>query len=209
MMRILRRSGATCGAAGATLVLALAASAGAEQAAATTIPQLLKAAGKSLRHVTGVPSGQPPTVEQLLSVADVVVRGGIGPARTHLTEDQREIQTDYSVSNPVVLFSATRTAPSNIVVVLRVGSVTIDGLTFTSENEALPALKEGSEYVLILKQVGDAYEVSGPYLGAFKIEGGIVRLATRKQGFGREFDGANAAALESKVAQIGQARSAR
>jgi hypothetical protein len=209
MMRTTRSPRAACATAGAALLLALAASAGAEQATATTIPELLKAAGKSLRHVTGVPSGQPPTVDQLLRNADVVVRAVIGPARSHLTDDQREIQTDYSVSNPVILFSATRLASSNLLVVLQGGSVTINGLTFTSESEALPALKEGAEYLLILRHVGDAYEVSGPYLGAFEIERGTVRVATRKQGFGREFDGAHAAALESKVAEISQARSAQ
>ena len=101
----------------------------------TTIPAQLLQAGKSLKSGATIPSGMPPTVENLLSATDVIVRGTLGESRSYLSDDQTEVYTDYDIQNPQILYRAhpgvlSESEPSRITVTLWGGTVTINGLSF-------------------------------------------------------------------------------
>ena len=78
-----------------------------------TVPQLIHAQRPTIpeavrqgavNSIATTPSGQPPTVADLLSTTDIVVMGTIGDSRSYLSDDQRDVYTDYPIKEPVVLF---------------------------------------------------------------------------------------------------------
>ena len=82
-----------------------------------TIPDELSRAGVSLLHTVGDESGLPPTMTQILDETDTVVKGKVGTPRSYLSDDQREIYTDYAISNPEFLYEsdvATSTRPGAV-----------------------------------------------------------------------------------------------
>lgn len=170
-----------------------------------TIPEKLAEAGKSLIAGTTVPSGPPPSVQEIIRGTDTLVRGIIGPGRAYLSEDQREIYTDYPIEKPLILFQSAPVSSARpgvmprITVTVSGGTVTVGNLTFTSMVDALPTLQPGTECLLLLKRIGDRYQIAGAYYGAFGIEHGKSKPLTKKQGFAREYDGASAQATVDDV----------
>lgn len=159
-----------------------------------TIPESLRAAGRSPASGASIPSGPPPTIDSILADADAIVRGVVSTGRSYLSADQKDVLTDYEFVNPVFLYSThwptapdPRPLPVETVTLLG-GSVTIGALTFTSTHEALPALELGQECLLLLKKTGDhRYRVAGTYYGAFEIRGGQILVLTKKFGFASEY----------------------
>jgi hypothetical protein len=74
----------------------------------TTIPEALAAAGTSLSRIgTAPPSGPAPSIAWVLQNTDTVVRGVTGEPHTRSSDDQRDVETDYSLLRPVVLYQKT------------------------------------------------------------------------------------------------------
>ena len=69
-----------------------------------TIPELLRQSGKSLEGFTTVPSGVAPSIDQVIDGAEIVVRGIVGQPRSYLSNDQRDVYTEYPSRNPVILY---------------------------------------------------------------------------------------------------------
>jgi hypothetical protein len=177
----------------------------------STIPDALAQAGVSLSRHTTTPSGVAPDITRILRDTDVIVRGTIGPPRTYLSKDEKDLYTDYPLINPIVLFdpgvSSSRTpglAPGITVTIFGGGTVRIGGLTFTSKPDALPELPTGAEALFLLKRVGDQYQLAGGYYGAFEItDGQLKRPFTTKENFADDSRGASASATaETWVAAI-------
>ena len=163
------------------------------QAERPTIPDVLARAGESLSGVSFVPSGPTPTVADILEDTDIIVRGVVGEPRSYLSEDQRDVYTDYPINGPTFLYQATlESSPKpgivpSVVITVRGGSVRINGLTYTFVDYALRPLKPGSECLLLLKRVGDHYAIAGSYLGIFGVADGKLTPLTGKQGFAPEY----------------------
>jgi hypothetical protein len=133
-------------------------------ASAQTIPELLKAANTSLgRSIKG--SGPVPHLEVVMQTTDAIVRGTLGPRRSYLTDDQMNLYSDYEVLNAVFLYGEDPTqkiTKAGVTLTVLGGQVEIDGLTFTMETSAVPALASGVEYVLLRTQQGDSPPAGTP-----------------------------------------------
>src|SRR5687767_15334343 len=95
---------------------------------APTIPEKLRQAGMSLTGHTGVPSGPSPVFADILRDSDIVVRGFVGAPRSYLSEDQREVLTDFPITHPEFLYqrpSDRISAHATLTVTLVGGKVTI------------------------------------------------------------------------------------
>jgi hypothetical protein len=172
-----------------------------------TIPEALQQAGKSVVGMQSVPSGPVPSVADVLKDADTIVRGTVTGSRSFLSDDQRDVYTEYVVRD--VTFLHQITAPTNtapgIAPVFKVrvhgGAVTIGTLTYTFYDQGLPLLNVGSEYLMLVKNQGDYYSVAGDYLGVFSVAGGRLTPATGKGDFAAEYSGASAADVQGTLAQ--------
>src|SRR3989304_5341194 len=71
-----------------------------------TIPDVLAREGKSLSGFMTVPSGPTPSLTEVLGDADTVVKGLVGDSRSYLSDDQRDVYTDYVIVNPLFLYQA-------------------------------------------------------------------------------------------------------
>lgn len=158
-----------------------------------TIPEVLTGEGKSLGGFMTVPSGPTPTLTEILGDADTVVRGIVGESRSYLSDDQRDVYTDYSILNPIFLYQAemvTSTRPGvmpTVTVTLLGGTIKFNGLTYTSQVMALPPLEPGTECLFLLKRIGDKYRIAGTFYGAFRVAASKLVPLTRKEGFASEY----------------------
>lgn len=157
-----------------------------------TIPQQLLVANRPLVHMYTVPSGAPPALRDVLADADIVVKGTVGERHSYLSEDEREVLTDYDIVGPLVVQSLERSTEATValeglIVTLPGGSVTINGLTYTSIHQALRELERGAMYMLLLKKSGSKYQLARIYLGAFQIRAD-GRLRPLARGFAPELN---------------------
>ena len=171
-----------------------------------TIPERL--AQGSMGRTRGSGSGHPPSITKLLNETDMVVRGIVGQPRVYLSDDQRDVYTDYPLEKPVVLYEArlaSSAAPGTVpaVTVTQLGgTITINGLTFKHEEEGLSALVPGTAGLFLLRRIGTQYRIAGTYFGAFLIsEGKLTPLASR-EAFAPEYRGVpEGPAVQQLVAQ--------
>jgi hypothetical protein len=158
-----------------------------------TIPDQLARAGRSLSGTSTIPSGPIASLDSVLRSTDVIVRGIVGRPQSYLAKNQREIQTDYPLSRPVVLYrtasdGAAAPETEDIRVTLSGGTVRINGLAFTWTPSVLPGLEPGSEGLFLLRRVGTKYMVAGGHYGAFRIvDAQLLPLTRKKGGFAYEF----------------------
>jgi hypothetical protein len=171
------------------VLLCLSASVQAQQR--ETIPDLV--AKGAVAALSTVPSGPTPSVADLLRITDVVVKGTIGQPRSYLSDDQRDIYTDYPISDPVFIYQSQMTTSRTpgvlptVTVTLRGGTVMVNGLRFTATEPALRPLQPGSQALFLLQHVGDKYQVAGWYFGAFGIQDGSVIPLNARRDFAPEY----------------------
>jgi hypothetical protein len=176
-----------------------------------TIPELVARGSKGRIHA--VPSGKDPSVEDILKDIDIVVVGIVGESRSFLSDDQRDIYTDYEIRNATILYSApvhptaqSRTAKP-VTVTLLGGSLSIGGITFRDLQKALPALTRDAEHLFLLKQVGNRYYLVGGFVGAFAIVERKLRPVSQKTRFAPEYMGIPSAQAVADL--LGRIRAAR
>ena len=135
-----------------------------------------------------------PDMATVLRDADVIVMGMIGDSASHETSDHIDVVTDYEILQPIYLGrrpTARIPDPSApLVVTLPGGSITVDGLSFTSHHEGLPAPAPGTWCLLLLKERPEGYGLAAEYLGAFTIDDGLMTPLTTKKHFAPELRGA-------------------
>lgn len=169
-----------------------------------TIPQQLARVGESLHGGPSIPSGPSPTIERILAHTDLIVRAVVGHPRSYLSDDQMDVQTDYLFDAVLLLYQGVPIEPDvlSLTVTMLGGTITMSGLTFTSKHEGLPLIEPGTDCLLLLKKVGNAYQVAGTYYGAFRISGEKLVPLTGDKGFARQLVGVPAGpAIEELVAQ--------
>lgn len=177
-----------------------------------TIPEALAQAGKSLSGHQTVPSGLPPSIDDILAETDTVVRGVVGEPRSYLSTDKREVYTDYPVRDLVFLYHAglyTTPGPTRASIVLVTvlgGTVNVGAYSYTFEAMALPPLTPGTECLFLLKRADDKYRVAGRYYGVFQLAHGKTSPLSKKQGFAPEFQDAPASTVIQEVVSRLRAR---
>lgn len=142
-----------------------------------TIPQALARGWTGWTTVAG--SGQVPTISDVVTDADLIVRGIVGTPISYLSDDERDVYTDYPLSSTIIIhqsgLSTSRQPGVPVVTVTQLGGiVTIGKLKFTQEELGLPSLEMDSEGLFFLKRVGDNYHIVRTYYGAFRISNGTV-----------------------------------
>lgn len=167
-----------------------------------TIPQALERAGHSL-EVGRLTSGRPPSIEAVLRDTDIIVRGriSIGP-RSYLSDDQREVYTDYEIRNPEFLYPVEdRTSTPSLVVIKHPGgTVTLNGLNYTYRDDLLPRLPEDTECLLLLKREGQKFRIARRYYGAFSIDDRKLEPLTTDERFASEYRGQSADKVAAEFA---------
>jgi hypothetical protein len=153
------------------------------------IPEALARAGRSIQ-VSAPPGagwfGEDESIEALLRVTDVIVKGRLGVPRAFLSHDEREVRTEYPIVNPTTLYAAALSKPDlppATSVTMIGGAVKINGLTYTATYEALPLPEEGTECLLLLRECDKRYYVAGIYYGIFRIEHDRLKVMTKDQKF--------------------------
>jgi hypothetical protein len=156
-----------------------------------TIPELVARGG--VGSVATAPSGQLPTVADLLRVTDVIVMGTVGEPRSYLSADQRDVFTDYPLTHPVFIHGSSKIATPMPGVVPRVivtqlgGTVAINGIQFTQKEPALPPLQTGMIGLFLLQRVGDKYLIAGRFYGAFDITDDEVTPLMSREDFAPDY----------------------
>jgi hypothetical protein len=142
------------------------------------------ARGATSRYRTA-PSGRSPALVDVLRDTDLVVRGTIGDAVPRLSDDQRDVYTDYQIKNPVIFYQKDLEGSPRPGAALPItasqlgGELTIGDVIFTQTELGLPPLEPGSEALLLLQRVENRYYISRTFYGAFRIIGGkLTRLMT-------------------------------
>jgi hypothetical protein len=100
-------------------------------------------------HVHVVLSGDSTALRDVVADADLAIRGVVGPGRSHLSDDQGDVLTDYEILRPTFVQSFAKSADpkaalQSVTVTLQGGSITIDGLTYTSRHLSRPRLEPGT-----------------------------------------------------------------
>lgn len=138
-----------------------------------TIPEML-AAGGSWAGPPGPSGVLPGAMAGVLNRTDTLVRGIVGePHPSYLSEDQREVFTDYPILSPTVLYQETLALSDRpgivkgITVAVRGGSIVVNGIPFTAKYDRQPQLKPGTEYLFLLRRDKEKYRVVGDYPGVF------------------------------------------
>ena len=143
-----------------------------------TIPEEI-ARGGVARIWRGEPSGQLPTVTELLAQADLIVIGTVGiPNNSYLSDDQYDIYTDYPIVDPIILYQSQLSTsprpgmPGTVSVTQLGGTATIGRASFSQSSSALQPLDVGTEGLFVMKRVEGKYRFVSDFLGAFRITGG-------------------------------------
>jgi hypothetical protein len=116
------------------------------------------------------------SLADLAQRGDLIVRGLINEANSHLTKDETSIETDYTVLVLDQLFARGTIKHGQTIVVTREGgTVTVEGKKVTVTENAFKPFEIGDEYVFFLHLRPDTHYglVAGPQ-AVFKNVGGEV-----------------------------------
>jgi hypothetical protein len=159
------------------LQLAFSTEAGAQRETLPDIARLL--AGQpvyQVRHLEVLPD----TLEELVSKSHLVVFGRVEDSKVYLSQDQRDLYTDYSLTPigtaPTRLSSQAPVLTGEPIVVKRWGGrTTIGSVPVTIEESYLRFFRSGDHLILFLSYNGNErkYEIVGG--GAFEVVGERIR----------------------------------
>jgi hypothetical protein len=114
-----------------------------------------------------------------------------------ITADETDILTEYELYNVTVFqsrpFTSSRPGvPPRLTVTQLGGTVTLNATPFIQVEDGLPALRPGSETVLLLRRNDDGYVIAGTFYGAFApeyrdkpVDQALARLIAEARDVGR------------------------
>jgi hypothetical protein len=179
-----------------------------------TIPETLAALGlrpgESSQGVVdkgGSCSIECPSVARTLDNTDVAIVAIVGrPRASYLSDDQRDVYTDYALEQKVVLYQR-EIVPAALgtpgVVTTLGGTVHVNGVEYTLLHRALPPLPVGATCLFLLKRIGNRYHIADTYYGVFRVsDEGLIPLVDDEE-FAKEYKGMPAsAAIKEMVARL-------
>lgn len=121
----------------------------------------------------------PLPLEELTHAADLIVEGRIERASAHLTKDQCDVATNYSMAvNKVIAgtvpLSATPGPSQPITFIATGGAMEIDGVRVAMRDEQLPPFEIGQHIILFLRRAPSAdeppFRIVEEIEGAFAVE---------------------------------------
>lgn len=139
--------------------------------------------GKPVTISVDCDCGEAPQLEELIARTDLIVRGTIVDAQSHLTSDEQGIETVYTLQPAEILAQRTPTVHKSpgVVPALRFvhpgGRVTIDGTPVEVVVGWLPEIPVGQEGLFFLKKGSqpDLLAVAESPFGTFEVHGSQIR----------------------------------
>jgi hypothetical protein len=118
--------------------------------------------------------------EESVQASDLLIHGKVERINTYLSQDQKDLQSDYVVRVSRVLRptpSQIRSRPGalnsleTVVITRWGGSLIIDGVQVTQADAAVPAFQVGQDVVLLLSAGlnGEKYRLTSPVTGTFTV----------------------------------------
>jgi hypothetical protein len=149
------------------------------------------------------PSGPGPTAALLLGATDALVAGTVGQSSSYLSDDRRDIYTDYELVDPVVYFwapSLTAEPPlagASLTITQTGGTVTLSGVEYA--RPPLIPLERGTRGLFLLRRVGDKYQFAHQFCAGFRLEADGVTPLTVSIGCAPEYSEMPVAAIVSAM----------
>jgi hypothetical protein len=141
------------------------------QAGRPTIPELVKLVAPNPVYQLMQVELLPDTLEELVAKSNIVLLGQVESSRVYMSDDQRELYTDYVVSPIGTIPTSSKTAatiPQGGVVVKRWGGqTTVDNVPVTFETTEFRFFRTGDRLLLFLRTLDEKQ-------GKFTIVGGGV-----------------------------------
>lgn len=159
-------------------LLALPASASAQNLRELAREQAQRNPGSTLEHTAPPADHLPKSIEELTKEADVVIEGKLSTHRSYLSPNADRVLTDYRILHPRVvsghLTSASRPAPgagAPLVLTVYGGEAVIEGIRIRATDNNREAIKEGGHYLLFLRasRSGEPGQYEIYYGGVFEI----------------------------------------
>jgi hypothetical protein len=147
----------------------------------------------STSGVASAPSGMMPTVEEVLSRADLVVVGTVGDGHSYMSEDQCYVYTDFALTETNIVHSRiplfTDNSKQSLTITQLGGTVSVNGVSFTEIQRALPPLKPGQRVLLLLQRKDSKLMIAEMFLGAFVSENNKIAPLTVRADYAPSYRG--------------------
>lgn len=145
-----------------------------------------------------------PSIARTLDNTDVAVIAIVGrPRAGYLSDDQRDVYTDYALEQKVILYQreiVPAALGSPAAVTALGGTVRVNGVQYTLLHRALPSLPVGARCLFLLKRVGNRYHIADTYYGVFRVgDDGLIALVDDED-FAKEYKGKPASAAIDDIA---------
>jgi hypothetical protein len=154
----------------------------------------------------------PDSYENMLARTDIVVIGSAKRLRTYLSENQRELYTDYEISPVRILFQAFSPSSARpgviepIVLTVWGGHTTIEGVEVVIEDADAPVLEGQSSLLLHLSRESNGkYKLANDVTGASSVVNGRVGLLGKPGAYDdafRSLQGQQLVAVEDLIAKL-------
>lgn len=152
----------------------------------------------------------PPSFDEIVRRADLIVDGLVTPQITYLSDDQVDLYTDYVVTLGRV-FAARRpvqVSPGAPGIVLRQfgGRTTINGVEVSEVDQNMPPLAAGRHVILLLiyNEALRKYELPSEIAGAFEVYGGKITPLLRSSRTYEPYKGMSLADFEAEIHRLGR-----
>ena len=157
-------------------VIALCTLSSATTTAQETVPELVRRHKGNVEFLV-IREFSPVGLSELARDCDLIARVVVVDGRSHLSDDEREVQSEYTLQIIDSLLSRkTLTPAQNIIVTKPGGTLTIDGYQFTTRETDFPPFLTTDEYVLFLRFDARTGKYVVPYgaQGAFRHVAGVI-----------------------------------
>jgi hypothetical protein len=188
-------------------LLSLSVSAAADQ---LTLPQLAKLRGPEAVSRSRTRELVPPSFENIVAKADLILHGRVVPTKTYLSDDQMHLYTDYSVTPIKVILQRTGLsvavpgASTEIILKQFGGTIMINGVQVSDGDDDMPLLQNGAEVLLVLvyNKGEGKYQLPEEVAGAFSVNGSQIAPLLRSAFKYERFQGMGIAQFESEVRRL-------
>jgi hypothetical protein len=179
-------------------------------AAQLTLPQLAKLRGPEPVSRSRTRELVPPSFEDIVARADLIVQGRVAQTKTYLSNDQIHLFTDFVVAPTRVVLQRTgltvrRPGESTEIIVKQFGGTTmIDGVQVSDSDDDMPLLQNGANVLLILvyNKEEAKYQLPDEVAGAFSVAGSRIAPLLRASRKFERFHGMDVTQFEAEVRRL-------
>jgi len=152
-----------------------------------TLPELAKLRAPGPVNRSRTREFVPPSFEEIVAKADLIVHGRAVAIKTYLSNDQMHLYTDYVITPIRVMLQGSIVpgsvpgTPAQIVVKQFGGETTINGVRVSDQDDELPPFQNGAELILVLAfdKAEGKYRLVTDATGAFLVNGNQIAPLAR------------------------------